>query len=244
MNETLKRLLLGSPEQTYTYLLLSLTLFVTVTPFLPRATRLAWISDYMLVLVLMSAARHIAHRPRYVWIGAALGLPAVVARLFHAHLGEMSLTGAAFVSLSTAAFFCFLIWLVMDDVYRGQRDVGEKVMGAIVAYLLIGLLWTLVYGLIELLEPASFAIPEAVAAWVSSRPNETPFSIFLYHSFVTLSTLGYGDITPISNAARTFSWFEAVVGQLFIAVTIARLVGIHASRLSSESSSSPKEPES
>jgi len=99
-------------------------------------------------------------------------------------------------------------------------------MGAMVAYLLIGLQWSFIYGFIERVEPGSFSIPAEMLARGETGPPATPVSIFAYYSFVTLATLGYGDVTPIGAAARTFAWFEAVVGQLYVAVMIARLVGI------------------
>lgn len=99
-------------------------------------------------------------------------------------------------------------------------------MGAIVAYLLIGLQWSLIYGYIEHVHPGSFSIPANMLSQGSAQIAAAPVSVLLYFSFVTLATLGYGDITPISAVARTFAWFEAIVGQLYIAVTIARLVGM------------------
>lgn len=242
MLTTIKRVLLGSQEQIYAYLLLSLIAYVTVTPFLPRSGRLGWIADYLLLLVLVASAKNISRSRRHLWIGATLGLPAVVARLTHAHVTELSTAGAFVVAASTIAFLCFLIALVMKDVVGGRRHIGEKVTGAIVAYLLLGLVWTFIYALIELLRPGSFDVSGAMVAWFNSQSQESPTSIFLYYSFVTLTTLGFGDISPVSDAARTFTWLEAVVGQLFIAVTIARLVGIHASSLSSSSAADSKEP--
>lgn len=244
MLKTIRRLLLGSQERTYWYLLLSIILFVTVTPFLPQTHGLGWIGDYLLVLVLVSAIGNVSRNRRLLWIGAILGLPAVLSRLTHAHMAEMSTAGATVVAASTIAFFLFLIVLVMNDLMRGSRHVGEKVTGAIVAYLLIGLMWTFVYGLIELLHPGSFQASDSVRSWLDSHPHESPTPVFVYYSFVTLTTLGFGDISPVAAAARTLSWLEAVVGQLFIAVTIARLVGIHASTLTTRSTTGSDRPES
>lgn len=240
MLATLKRVVLGSRDETYRYLLVALLVFVAVAPFLPRSIRLAWIDDYLLVVVLLAAVHNVSQNRRFLWIGAVLGLPAVVSRLAYAHITEMPTAWAVFVAATTIAFLGFLVAVVMHDVLRGQRHIGEKVTGAIVAYLLIGLTWTFIYGLIALLDPGSFAISEAITAWRDAHPQQPATSVFHYYSFVTLTTLGYGDVSPVSEAARTLSWIEAVIGQLFIAVTIARLVGIHAATMShgSEASSS------
>jgi hypothetical protein len=240
---TLKRLLLGSQERTYTYLLLALILFVTVVPFFSQAARLSWIETYLLVLVLVTATMNVSRSRRSLWISAALGIPALLSQLATAHVDAMPVWGAAVVTISTIAFLGYLLTLVMKDIMHGTRHVGEKVIGAIVAYLLIGLVWSLAYGLVELVEPGSFDIPAPVFTAVESAPHQRSTSIFLYYSFITLTTLGYGDITPVGNAARTLSWIEAVVGQLFIAVTIARLVGIHAAESSTRTISTPDDPD-
>jgi hypothetical protein len=77
--------------------------------------------------------------------------------------------------------------------------------------------WGLCFYLLEQAQPGSFLIGE----------QQTDPSHFIYYSFVTMSTLGYGDITPISSPARSLSVLTAVVGQFYIAVLIARLVGMH-----------------
>lgn len=239
MLATIKRVVLGSRDETYHYLLVALVVFIGAAPFLPRSTRLAWIDDYLLVVVLLAAVHNVSQNRRLLWIGAALGLPAVISRLAYAHITEMPTAWAVFVAATTIAFLGFLVTVVMHDVLRGQRHIGEKVTGAIVAYLLIGLTWTFIYGLIDSLEPGSFAISEAITAWRDAHPGQPAMSIFHYYSFVTLTTLGYGDVSPISETARTLSWIEAVIGQLFIAVTIARLVGMHAATMSHDPKREP-----
>lgn len=91
-------------------------------------------------------------------------------------------------------------------------------MGAICVYFMIGLLWALIFSTLELLQPGSFQMPQG---------QGTELSHFSYYSYVTLTTLGYGDITPISPPARSLALLEAIMGPLYIAVLIARLVGIH-----------------
>ena len=80
----------------------------------------------------------------------------------------------------------------------------------------------MLHGLVELLYPGSFQMPSGFS--LSGDPGDE--YAFIYYSFVTLTTLGYGDITPLSAFARTFAWMEAVVGQLFLAVLVARMVGL------------------
>jgi len=101
---------------------------------------------------------------------------------------------------------------------RGPVD-GERIFAALDAYLLSGLIFGVSYMMIERHWPASFGAPGAI---------DLDFPAAVYFSFVTLATLGYGDITPASEAARGLAILEAVGGQLYIAVLVARLVGLHA----------------
>jgi uncharacterized membrane protein len=92
------------------------------------------------------------------------------------------------------------------------------IMGGICVYLLMGFLWAFVFTILESVQPGSFQMPEGLEAGLSS---------FSYYSFVTITTLGYGDVTPVSNPARSLALLEAILGQLYIAILIARLVGTH-----------------
>ena len=80
-------------------------------------------------------------------------------------------------------------------------------------------MWAFVFSVLEAINPGSFAIGD--------RQIEVGLSLFIYYSFVTITTLGYGDISPITAPANSFSFLEAVTGQLYLAILIARLVGIH-----------------
>jgi hypothetical protein len=104
----------------------------------------------------------------------------------------------------------------------------DRILGAVCAYLLIGIGFAVTYSTLDLLNPASFRLPEDLAMGMAAG-TEDSFSVFVYYSFVTLSTLGYGDITPVTDAARTVSSLEAIAGQIYLAVIVAALVGIHIS---------------
>jgi hypothetical protein len=87
-------------------------------------------------------------------------------------------------------------------------------------------MWTFIYRLIEILYPASFAIAH------SKLLNAE--NIYLYFSFVTITTLGYGDITPIGSQAASLAILEAVTGQMYLVVVVAWFVGMHVSRKSNQ----------
>jgi voltage-gated potassium channel len=102
---------------------------------------------------------------------------------------------------------------------RAQVINAEQIYAALSVYLLAGLFFGLLHWTIELTWPGSFGAAGA------SSPARFPLSTAIYFSFVTLATLGYGDVVPTTEVARGVAVLEAVGGQLYVAVTIARLVG-------------------
>ncbi|NIO10972.1 MAG: hypothetical protein GTO40_24365 [Deltaproteobacteria bacterium] len=133
------------------------------------------------------------------------------------------------------SFLGFILILIATDVFEQEIVTVDTISGAICIYLLIGLMWAELYSLIEFIQPGSFTIQKFLPDAPGYNPqHQNP--LFLYYSFVTLTTLGYGDITPLSPPARAFSFLEAVVGQIFVAVMIARLVGLHIAHSSKKDS--------
>lgn len=122
----------------------------------------------------------------------------------------------------TAVLIFFLLTCsvaVYDVLFGGVIDIN-RLVGAACIYLLSGSLWGIVYFLLSVVAPASFNGITG-ETW-SEQLNE-----FTYHSFVTLTTLGYGDVTPAAPIARTLCYLEAVLGQLYLTVLVAALVGKH-----------------
>ncbi|WP_093326846.1 potassium channel family protein [Thalassotalea agarivorans] len=103
-------------------------------------------------------------------------------------------------------------------LFTGDVD-GNKILGAICLYLLMGLIWALIYSLIEIFFPEAFNNLQHQTHWYLLLPE------FVYFSFVTLTTLGFGDITPAIPLSRFFVYMQAVVGQFYIAILVASLVG-------------------
>ncbi len=104
----------------------------------------------------------------------------------------------------------------------------DSIFGAICAYLLLGMAWGSLYSVIEVMQPGSFQATGKMADALTSAEARGP--VLVYYSFVTMTTVGYGDITPVSPPARTLAWLEAMTGQFYIAVLVAGLVGIRLSQ--------------
>jgi hypothetical protein len=120
--------------------------------------------------------------------------------------------------------FCSLsCWIAARNVFIWHKVDLNSLVGAFCVYLLLGLIWALLYRLLHLYGWATF----------SGNIHENGQEVFpdlLYFSFVTLASLGYGDIAPIGGLVRTFAYLEAVIGQFYLAVMVASLVGVYSNR--------------
>lgn len=125
------------------------------------------------------------------------------------------------VVLGFRLVYYLLVFLsIMKYVFDSSPVTGDKICGAISAYLLMGIIWAVVYSMFFRLLPASFILPEE---WVS----RSLVGIWAYYfSFTTLTTLGYGDVTPQLPVVQSYAVMEAACGQVFLAVIIARLVAL------------------
>ena len=112
----------------------------------------------------------------------------------------------------------FMIWIHIE---RENEVTIDLIMASACAYILIGMAWAYFYHFVEVFHPHSFTLP-----WT---PGDDLWD-FYYYSFVTLTTVGYGDILALTKPARALSILEALTGQLYLAIMISRLVGLHASQ--------------
>lgn len=128
------------------------------------------------------------------------------------------------VKLGTLAVLVFMIMLtvvLLAKVFGKGRVTTHRVKGAIAAYLLFGITWSLLYGLLDQTLPHAFSLPPGKDSFTPER-QET----LSYFSFVTLTTLGYGDIVPTHEISRMFVVMEGLIGQLYPATLLARLVSL------------------
>jgi hypothetical protein len=139
--------------------------------------------------------------------------------------------------LSAACFFGFALYGILANI-MARSVSADAIFGAVCGYLLLGIIWGLAYSSLEAARPGSFRIAGTPAtadgATADNATNNgataTCHGVLTYYSLVTLTTVGYGDVTPTTPAARTLSWLEAVAGQFYLAVLVAGLVALHISR--------------
>ena len=165
----------------------------------------------------------IANRQRKVVFRGSLIIAAVAIPLTWAAF----VTGSVEVGLGQFAvvvLFCgFTGGLILSAVLREYLGAIQAVLGAICVYLLIGLAWATIYAAVDRIEPESFSFSNHRTITTSDGQTYTAFSQLVYFSFVTMSTLGYGDVSPRTPLGETAAWMQSVVGQLYIAILIARL---------------------
>lgn len=125
-------------------------------------------------------------------------------------------------------FFIYACYMMLQDIMSGSIT-ANRICGALCVYILIGFCFGIIHAMIALSDPLSYTESARYGARGAFHavPMGQRFSPFVYFSFCTLSTLGYGDIAPLGRLARTCSWLEAVTGQFYMAVLVARLVGLH-----------------
>lgn len=116
-------------------------------------------------------------------------------------------------------FLMQMFVMVMRHIQTETEVTADLLMGAVCGYLLLGVVWAYAYNFLELAQPHSFNGSEHFGDKMWS---------YIYYSFVTLTTVGYGDITAATQQARALSILEAVFGQLYLAILIARIVGLQA----------------
>ena len=126
------------------------------------------------------------------------------------------------------SFYIYATWLAARQVlFTGPIDTN-KIVGAICIYLLMGLIWALAYLLIAQATPGAFN-------GLDQLPWYQNFADVSYYSYVTLTTLGYGDISPVAPVARFLVYMEAIVGVFYMAILVASLVGIRTSTIQRKS---------
>ncbi|NOR11911.1 MAG: hypothetical protein GQ545_01525 [Candidatus Aminicenantes bacterium] len=161
-------------------------------------------------------------------VGSLSTILYILARVLHVSPSEQA-NFVVFALCLDMLFLSFVIYVVLVRIFSEKKVTRDTIKGGISVYFLFGYLCAYVYSLMLLLNPEaiSFSMPKV------------EFSNIIYFSFTTLTTLGYGDITPSTWMARNLTILESSIGQIFIAVLIARLVGqqlAHRSRPVSDSS--------
>lgn len=178
-----------------------------------------------LIALLGSAALSVEPSRKALWIFRLLAALTMI--LLLSTIAVPGYWSAVLSHLIGVIFLGWTIYLILKLVFSARRVDFEVICASLCVYMLLGLLWALLYSLVETVLPGSFVIP-TVDEGLSHRDGG--FSIALYYSYVTLTTLGYGEVNPVSDPARILAILEAILGQLFLVVLVARLVAVNVSQ--------------
>ena len=204
--------------QPYAILLCSELGLILLYPFVARTAFGDEIFRLLAVIVFLTALYSVAGRGRITTIALILGAPAICLRV--ANIIEHRELIRLPDEVSGLAFLIFVTAVLVTSILSNPSVTTDTLAGAVAAYLLIGITFGLAYLMINGLVPGSFR--DTVEPGKRFTPSD-----FSFFSFVTLTSVGYGDIVPWGAHARAIAILEAVLGVMYPAVLISRLVGLH-----------------
>jgi hypothetical protein len=157
-------------------------------------------------------------------VAIAFGIPTCLLSLGgHLLAGQLTNRVVLIGHCLMVAFYFWAAVLIVASLFRRQALSLDSVFGTICGYLLLGMAWGVLYSMLDTVWPGSFEVGSRLTEQVPA--DHSRIDLFTYYSFITLTTVGYGDVTPLSTPARTCAWLEALTGQFYLAVLVAGLVG-------------------
>jgi hypothetical protein len=215
----------SKPKKGVVALLVSLLLLYGLYPLIRAAVPGGVFINLFLSVMFFAGVYSAGARKRGMVVMLFLGGPALILT-WAFHLRPSVALGAIGVGFAMA-FVAYMIFLLLNTIRRAQTVTSDVVFGAASVYLLIGLFWAFAYILIVAFVPGAFHAPHVERLVQEGTLQMSGISVFLYYSIVTLTTLGYGDIVPVAPIAQTLSSLEAIIGQLYLAILLGRVVGLH-----------------
>ena len=201
-------------------LLVTLGLLFVTSPFVEDLPQGDQIEALLLTLVMVSAVIAVGGQRKTLIIALMLLVPALAGKWLNRFRPDL-LHPAIFLVASTL-FFGFVVAQLLRFIVLARRVDANVLCAGVAGFLLLGLLWMPAYAAIARLNPHAFSLPSTPGA----PATLDGFSAF-YFSFITLCTVGYGDIAPVSKVARMLAVLEAITGLFYMAVLISRLVSVY-----------------
>ena len=212
----------GAFRYSAVHLLVALGLVFVSAPLVEHLPLGDIIDGVLVTLVMVSAVLAVGGRRKSLIIALVLLAPALAGKWIN-HVHPQTLHPAIYLAAS-AVFFGFVIARLLVFIVRAPRVDANVLCAGVSGFLMLGLFWAIAYLTVARLDSGAFSLPAALGA---SAVLDS-FSAF-YFSFITLCTVGYGDITPVSRSARMLAAVEAIAGLFYMAVLISRLVAIYSS---------------
>jgi hypothetical protein len=205
----------------YRFLTLFVALLATmlIYPALRGPGGSVFASNLLITAICAAGARVMLGETRYGALKMLIAAPpALGAWLGYFATGDASSILIVFVHVAAICFFVFMLYVALRSVYREPKISADGVFAAMCGYILLGVAFGHAYDILETLQPGSFRTDLPL-----NRSNQ--HLVLTYFSFITFATVGYGDVTPVMPFARSLAMVEAIVGQFYIAVLVADLIG-------------------
>ena len=226
----------------FTVLLTTLLSLLVFYPLIERSDSVGWLYKILLIVVFIGSFLVLFHRRQSRVAAMVLGAPTVAGIVFHSFIPLSSpMAASVFYNLVPIVFFGYTIVVILRTIFRDAGVSADSINGAFSGYLLLGLLFGHVYCLVEAFQPGSFTLQPNLEPLTAHEDRRHP--LLSYFSLVTLTTVGYGDITPRSPWARSLACIEAIIGQFYVAVIVAELIALKVSE-ALRNQGSPQQPAS
>lgn len=199
--------------------LVFLVLYLFVSPFFPSGSTTSLVVHFLLSVTLFLAAYAVQKRSHERSI--AMGLMALTLIVYWLGIFKVVPHSSQGALVLFVAFYALLIYSLVRQLFSASHVTGGVLSGTMCLYLIIGLLWGALYTLLDVLSPGAFS------GALLENPGTSKLHIYNYFSLVTLTSLGYGDITPQIPGAASLCQMQAIVGQFFTAILVAWLVGMY-----------------
>lgn len=218
-NRPLLRIIFLQQNNRFLVLLISLVFFFSLYPIVENHLIATLILNLFFMLIILSGILAISDTSRPLITSISLALLAVVFRWLH-YFYKLDLW-FILEHVTNLLFWTYIAVRILKYIFHQRIITAELIHAALAVYFIFGLAWASIYQVLEISNSDSFSMSN----------TEVPAQAFIfqmwYFSMVTLTTLGYGDIAPVTMPARVFVVLEAIMGQFYLAVLIANLIGRH-----------------
>ena len=212
------------PLQPSVGLLLVLALTLVLYPFADDNRSVRALAQLLDIAVVLSVMRMLRVHDLWLRSGWAVSVPLVLLQLAHLLWPGVSLLQVPML-VAQVAFHAYAVLLLLGYVLRDDIVTLDELYALACIYVLMALLWASAYGIVVHFDPGAIYINPS-----NDPDGTTGWSDLVYYSLSTLTSTGYGEITPVAPAGRALAMLQQVVGVLFVAILIARLTGMHRAR--------------
>ena len=210
------------PMGQYEFLFFAILAVIIFRPLLENGFVGLLILNGLTSAILISSAYAVSDNPKTLRLSLMLMVPAFIASWSTAFVG--ALWPMAISRVLTFAFVSYILVVIARDILSEKNVTRDTIFGSACVYMLMGFAFADIFMLFQIIEPQSFGLVVDIAAVGSEVQLSSDLG---YFSFVTLTTLGYGDMTPKTGMVQGLATLEAMLGQFYLTVLVARLVGLH-----------------